>query len=946
MKFRLPPTATPLLVGSLLALCAGCRFDSPPALNVWAVGDMVRITTDMQAPEVSPVASAQFDRVFLTAAANQTVAFQMVIEAGDEPIEAVTIDIGQLTDDQGRTADQASITPYHMLPVAMGEAPAWLLRMRRPPTSPPQAYEILDPIEPDRSFDLAPNGRLVLWFDVRVGHNTLPGDYTAPIRVNVDGKQHQSVALQTEVLDLVNPDALPLLACGGFDHRDLYAYLVRRNGKPYRPVRLNRQIPEVRQGLVHIRRLMVLARKHGLDLFDRALHPMMKRNLDGSIDLDWSDYDNIALPYLQGSAFADALPVRMWLLPVSPDWPSPDPYQGDRDPAYVQTLRNVTRECMEHLRQLGAGDRVAAWCWRGPVSQHGYEVQSLLAARIRDAAPAAAILSTLPVPLPELTTWRIPRGFLAGTDLLAPPGRWFASRAQLPVDDQRQAPPLAGRWLQPALPLYGPGLSLWAEPTGPRGLCWFGLRHGTRGLLIPDVLNWPGDPGRGLDTAPDAGRLFYPMNGQVTASATLKRLRSGLQDIGLLWILQQRGRDAISQSLLTAMVHYMGLSAAGDHYLDPRLGGWQSDGRSWRLARQLLLREAVLAVHPENDGNRRKALALRLQWNQFAQQTRRIRVERIRTRTEPLPPAAGDEAGLRMRTRVLVDLYNEYRRDASVEISLTDQAPPGFGPARAQLTIPSQTRGQAVLTVTHAPLRLTGDGKGDLELLLASDQGPERRLTTPLAMLRADWMPSPPEIDGSLRDWPLSPAGRGRNFALLAAEAHPQRPTQPTSVQVGRDDRYLYLGFQCREDDPSGLVARSTNFVAYEHLQAVEEDLLEVLLDPGARARSAADLYHLIVKPTGVVVTERGVSSQPPLGPTRPWPVAVKVATRRTDVGWTVELAIPLSALGPDRYRVWGVNFSRYRPRGQESSNWAETTRYLYDPRNLGTLVLQEQSVP
>ncbi|MCK4602662.1 MAG: hypothetical protein KAU28_09360, partial [Phycisphaerae bacterium] len=143
------------------------------------------------------------------------------------------------------------------------------------------------------------------------------------------------------------------------------------------------------------------------------------------------------------------------------------------------------------------------------------------------------------------------------------------------------------------------------------------------------------------------------------------------------------------------------------------------------------------------------------------------------------------------------------------------------------------------------------------------------------------------------------------------------------------------------EPNPAGMVAKPSNIIRYEQLMAIGEDLVEIILDPGADAASTADLYHIVVKANGVLVTERGVNTDPPLGKARPWPAAARVAITSQENTWFVELAIPLEAFGKKaRAAFWGVNFMRFATQGAEASSWSEASRYFYDPRNLGTMLI------
>ncbi len=71
------------------------------------------------------------------------------------------------------------------------------------------------------------------------------------------------------------------------------------------------------------------------------------------------------------------------------------------------------------------------------------------------------------------------------------------------------------------------------------------------------------------------------------------------------------------------------------------------------------------------------------------------------------------------------------------------------------------------------------------------------------------------------------------------------------------------------------------------------------------------------------------------------WAAGTRVAIGRTNDAWIAELAIPLDAFGPAAaQRLWGINFIRHTPYGDESSSWSEAPRHFWDPRTLGTMIL------
>jgi hypothetical protein len=237
----------------------------------------------------------------------------------------------------------------------------------------------------------------------------------------------------------------------------------------------------------------------------------------------------------------------------------------------------------------------------------------------------------------------------------------------------------------------------------------------------------------------------------------------------------------------------------------------------------------------------------------------------------------------------------------------------------------------------------SGAGKLLLPLSLTEDMQRRRTLTAAVPFLLAGSVPRGPVIDGKLDDWPMRAGNAAGDFRLIGARGESDKPfaKRGTLTFVTHDRDNLYLAFRCDEPQVDGLKAFSSNIIHYEQLMACGEDLVEVVLDPGCRAKGPEDLYHIAVKANGVLLTERGVHTDPPLGVATAWPVAASVAVTKQDKLWVVELAIPLSAFGPaGKETFWGVNFTRFATQGSEASSWSEAGRYFYDPKNLGTMYM------
>ena len=279
-----------------------------------------------------------------------------------------------------------------------------------------------------------------------------------------------------------------------------------------------------------------------------------------------------------------------------------------------------------------------------------------------------------------------------------------------------------------------------------------------------------------------------------------------------------------------------------------------------------------------------------------------------------------------------------------------ESLPPGWkatGAARRVSPLPTATGATVTLTAEGAYVPAAADGKMPFPLSITTDLGRRRQIEAHVAFIRAGRTTAPPKIDGRLDDWPMRAGSSAGTFKLVGrrGEVGDGLAKRQTLAFVLSDERNIYVAFRCDEPDMPALSVRSDNMIRYEQLMAGGEDLVEVILDPGLTAQTAQDLYHIVVKANGILITERGVRSEPPLGRVRSWSSGASVAVAPQDKLWVVEMAIPRSAFGPaGKEQFWGVNFTRFATQGSEGSSWSGAARYFYDPRNLGTMYVPSQS--
>ncbi len=938
--------------------------------SVWVVSDMVALTDQTaKFSDDSILANvAGQPRINLFAAGNETVSFQVIIDAPISGAKQVSVSAGALSagkpgDVDTPTIAAENIRTFRMLPVRITKFPAWYLRQVDTEPQPASFYDALLPTDAPQGgqpYTLKSNERLAVWVDVNIPRAATPGLYSGIFSVATGAGKSTEIGIELKVFNFVLPETRPLAAMGAFDHKTLFREFITQADQPYTPEYLDAENPKVQQGLAIIRQMMRLSHEHRLDLFDRELHPKIHRDLYGNLVLDWSDFDKIVEPYISGKDFEDRIGVSAWPIPFSQTWPVPKYYGGIDSEYYASTAEGIISQCVKHFQdQLKSQEQVFAWPYRDEVSADAFEQYIRLAEIVKKSAPALPVLCELPINPPAMTGWETPQNFTTLVDILAPPAQWFdPSQAEILRTPEN---PLMGVWLSPGMPPYLPSLSIIATPADVRAIPWFAMKYKCSGIFLPNVLNWSGDvfnTPAGAET-----RLFYPGKAMgiqgVLSSVRLKRLRRGMEDIAYIWILRQREHEDTALNIMNSMVRYAGLASAGDNYLDPRIAGWVQHGPTWVRVRKLLADEVLSAVHDKTKTEQQK-IADRVRWQQFSSKAHKVRVERMRSQMSQGQPLAnkaqpGKPETKPWRANIFVDLYNEYDRplDCLLEITSLPQEWKALDTNRRIQNFPPDSQRVVKLTVEGMELPVTANGKVPIELKLTTNAPSQTVMRTDVPFIHTSQIHHPPSIDGQLEDWPVRPAMSAGDFRLLGKRGQKIGNSlellndkdktglakRQTVAFAMVDKENLYFAIRCEEPNLKGMVFNNSNTVQYEQLLACGEDLVEIILDPGVRAKSPEDLYHIIVKPNGIIVEEKGVRSTPPLGKAVPFPLGTTVAVGRQTDAWVVEMKIRRSSFGPvGLENFWGVNFTRFATQGMEASSWSGAARYFYNPETLGTM--------
>ena len=164
--------------------------------------------------------------------------------------------------------------------------------------------------------------------------------------------------------------------------------------------------------------------------------------------------------------------------------------------------------------------------------------------------------------------------------------------------------------------------------------------------------------------------------------------------------------------------------------------------------------------------------------------------------------------------------------------------------------------------------------------------------------------------------------------------------TEGTIVRVLYDDEALYIAAICYDTQPDNLTVMSLE----RDFPPLESDVFSFVLNPNP---DRLDSFLFYMNPHGAYGDARTFDdNRAPVD--YAWDALAEGETQLTDFGWTVEMAIPWSAVrveGDDGSLEWGFNVQRRILRINESSTWSPLGLREYQPTvsRAGTLVFRDR---
>jgi len=922
-------------------------------IQIWAVPQGATIFPDATIDLENAVFSAAEGRIRLEAAVNEVVAFQIVFRSdnGSGISQLIVDDLRQ--EEHVIPADQISL--FRELRVPVTDYPTWYLRLTPYLRSLRFFPDVLVPLSAPRGtlpIALAPGGCEAVWVEIRVPPGTTEGKYRSTLKVVTRGGRRQNLDLMLEVWPFALTEARHLPIMAGFDTIKVLRHHLEVNGQPYAPSWLSFDDPAYPRAAAVLDACMRLLHEHRCEPMPCNVRPLRDVRLGGQMELGWSDYDRLVASVVDGSAFADRIAAAAWPIPIDDESPPPETYGGWGSTTYKKFLVDYLRQCTSHFVDRNWWDRHFVWIPPAGTSQaQRYERFQRLGRLIQAAEPRLRTVCPLPPGSMAAYGWH-DDGWIDVADLVtiwAPPASLMD-----PAELARQRQAGKHVWLNPDHPPYAGSLSMLAPSVHARSLAWQAYRYGCDGVFLAAINDWPED---GLPAAAGSKACLiwpgkpYGLDVPVP-SIRLKRLLRSTQDYEYLWLLERHHRPALARMIAEDLFSVGGTDCYGDHLLDGRPNGWVADPAAWSLARKLMARELILAMAEQDQANDRtepdsiERFKRQLEWARLTTAVRAVHVELEGARMLPHRRGANGPQVF----EVTASVFNGTRKPVTGQLTLVDP-PDGWALRQEDKWID----GLEPRSRTCRILRIQADTvqpgiEGIVPIGLALKDGPNELAseTHRLCTLASRELTKTLTMDGKLDDWPLGSGNVAGDFVLVGTADVPKegrfsadRPSQRTFVFVTHDQDHLYIAFNCEDDRLADRRLSRGNVVHYDGLWPTDDDLVEVVLDPTGQAAHTGDLLHIVVKANGAVINERGVPCLAQVAGHAPWPANVQAAVdeQRQAGRWTVEIRIPLEALG-ERAEAIGIDFARFQPRFGEYSSWSGARRYLYSPVGLGNLYL------
>lgn len=894
-------------------------------------------------------------------AKNETLQYALQITGfPSERRKPLTLALAPLTTANG-TIPITNCQAYQVLPMPVDTNHAAFLRytglsagaQRLPrallpiPIAPDGTINLSNLRDPDHPADpnahpQGENATAILWIDVLVPPTLPAGLYEARYQLLDDTKPAAVAQVRVSVDDFVIPDERHLLMVGSIDWPDLERLWPDRfKGIP--PRLLTRTDQRYAQAIRTLDSLVKLAEAHRCQAVAPDLAPTVFWPAGQPPRVDWSDFDSIVAPWMNGSGFPDQLPLGYWPMP-HPDL-SLHP-AGDKLAYWAQASAHFDQN---------------DWINRSSIELHSQEQgRPSLAQSVMLSMDAAQILASHPrarvtIPLfEEQVQLATPREIRRIQPLTLDRLLYSADGIVSATPIQRLPQNAGTRWLRTDLPGLIPYVGVGADERESRLWAWLAVVRDARLIRWRSVL--PQEPDAASPAAPDELIWFYPGEwfglDSPIPTVQLKWLRRAEQDFEYLWIARQRGQLQHAQELARLITKVVDLQGA--QLPDPRYGllSGSSNPAAWDQALELLSR-AIQLAQPGQPIDRQKERELNFSINAWAR-TQERPLLMARTADFDIGPPSPQGAP-QVDLTLTVDVYNCIAQMPDNNRMEWNGIPAGWEIASAP-TVPHM----ASFSVTRVPMRARIDlsqlkfgpqkplsvtfidgytqQPASIEMMLPVVYSEQRAINRPPLKidgdLSGDWFQEDGFHDGPLTAMLSRPAVQMQKLEKLPSSAALYSSWTATTFQ---------LAFKVTGAD-APTTNRGRSWIDYDLGRAWGEDVCEVLIQPIYADNSTGPFFHAAFKPAGVIECERRLSSRG-LNPWEPFNgggILYQGDRDPDNTTWRGEMSIPWQALNAPndtrRPAFLRFNFLQHRGKTGQSASWAGPLDFSRDDQLMGLI--------
>jgi len=285
------------------------RAHSPaimPPMTLWGEDSRRKIWID---EAVGPNSNTK-NKIYIHSAKNEWESFQIASRANID-LGNIRIVATNFVDPKGNKILPPTIYRQHNVHIEAtpntrygrtGLVPDALIPLIHPVTKQPTAGKGGD------RFNLNKGERLSFWLDVFIPKNALAGTYTSTVSLVMDGHDDLLMPIELQVYDFSLPAKKKLTACFQLDP-----------GSISRSHNLSQRKKVDAEGLsVAYEKMLHQHYIHNwspITGWDYTLNGMKVSVENNQVVIDWSDYDALIEPYMNGRAFEDGVPAQCLFVP-------------------------------------------------------------------------------------------------------------------------------------------------------------------------------------------------------------------------------------------------------------------------------------------------------------------------------------------------------------------------------------------------------------------------------------------------------------------------------------------------------------------------------------------------------------------------------------------------------------------------------------------------------